>query len=57
MSITDIATEIKDALIKLGYGVYGHNIGVHRVMFDLFKVFYDDHYFGMWDTSRKTFID
>lgn len=39
ISIVDATKEVKDALIKLGYGVYGHNVGVHRVMVDLFKVY------------------
>lgn len=57
ISIADVTKEVKDALIKLGYSVYNHNVGVHRVMVDLFKVYYDDQYFGVWDASRKTFID
>lgn len=57
ISIADALEEVKDALINLDYSVYRHNVGVHRVMVDLFKVYYDDQYFGMWDASRKTFID
>ena len=35
IDITEATKEVKDALIKLGYGVYGHNVGVHRVMYSI----------------------
>lgn len=57
METVDATTDIRNALCKLGYKLTGHKIGVVRIMVDLFKVYYDDQYFGVWDGYRKTFID
>jgi hypothetical protein len=57
MTLAEALEEVKDALRKLGYRIPGHRIGAVRVMVDLFEVYYDDTYFGVWDGSRKTFID
>jgi len=57
MTLAEALEEVKDAIRKLGYRIPGHRIGAVRVMVDLFEVYYDDTYFGVWDGSRKTFID
>lgn len=57
MTLAEALEEVKDALRKLDYRIPGHRIGAVRVMVDLFEVYYDDTYFGVWDGSRKTFID
>lgn len=57
MEIANATEDIKAALRKLGYKLDGHRICVMRIIADLFEVRYDYQYFGVWDASRKTFID
>lgn len=46
--------EIKEAMNKLN--VNGH-ITTKWITTDRIAVYVDDNYFGIWDTTRKTFVD
>lgn len=46
--------ELHNALIKLG--VKG-TITTNQITTDRIAVYVDSEYFGIWDTTRKTFVD
>jgi len=52
-----VVDDVRLALIHLGYCIKGRSIGVRRIMIDLYKVYYDGEYFGLWDSNRKTFVE
>jgi hypothetical protein len=50
-------TEIKAAMRKLGYDTTGSRVRVSSIDNIRLTVYYDEVYFGVWDTQRKTFVD
>lgn len=55
MAPADSFVEALAALRALG--VSCANISLHQVFGDQVAVAVDGEYFGLWDTSRKTFVD
>ena len=60
MEMKELLTEVQTALEALGYDLGKHTFVV-RVRTDLTadrcEVRLDGEYFGVWDTTRKTFVD
>ena len=54
-----VLSDVGTALIKLGYKVKGHSIGVISLGtgFGVYRVLYDGKELGLWDEQRKLFVE